>query len=398
MCLKQRRCEKLRQPSPHSRPQTPHSREWDLDKRFCDLVLELSGSYLSKWPAKQRKECRKHCDMSNLATESSHHNLCFLAGEQIATGSRKASMVSRCKSSWWRRSAMKGPTLASRSAQLKQIYPCCWGYGETIRNTRSTAGNSMTDSERPSPEPLLRKEASPAVLGGREFLKCSGAAVEPSNALNDRAWGIPAVLPREIPGNALRAFPGSFRNFSGISSGKSQPYWGVAQTNVCIPLPFCTACTPNSYPGAKNQTKEEVLGRISVRTSSQKLRSGPPNPGKQALWPGRLVRTKLRSGKLWADFSFPTCLSLLLGYFKISLFQVGGWLAYGQNAVDLSLFPCFVRLGDTALKLKFYWGHTKRGVTMKPFVLFTQLLGYFGTPKARQGRGVCVLAASHCWR
>ena len=37
-----------------------------------------------------------------------------------------------------------------------------------------------------------------------------------------RAWGIPAVLSRGIPGNALRAFPGSFRNFSGICSGKSQ--------------------------------------------------------------------------------------------------------------------------------------------------------------------------------
>ena len=54
----------------------------------------------------------------------------------------------------------------------------------------------------------------------------SGNALEPSNALNYSVWGIPAVLSRGIPGNALRAFPGSFRNFSGISSGKSQPYWG----------------------------------------------------------------------------------------------------------------------------------------------------------------------------
>ena len=54
----------------------------------------------------------------------------------------------------------------------------------------------------------------------------SGNALEPSNALNYRAWGIPAVLSREIPGNALRAFSGSFRIFSRISSGKSQPYWG----------------------------------------------------------------------------------------------------------------------------------------------------------------------------
>ena len=54
----------------------------------------------------------------------------------------------------------------------------------------------------------------------------SGNALEASNAFNYRVWGIPTVLLRGIPGNALRAFPGSFRNFSGISSGKSQPYWG----------------------------------------------------------------------------------------------------------------------------------------------------------------------------
>ena len=59
----------------------------------------------------------------------------------------------------------------------------------------------MTGSERPSP----------AVLGGEN----SGKALEPSNALkNYRAWGIPAVPSRGILGKALRAFPGSFRNFS----------------------------------------------------------------------------------------------------------------------------------------------------------------------------------------
>ena len=73
----------------------------------------------------------------------------------------------------------------------------------------------MTSSERPSPEPLLKKEASPAVLGGGS----SGNALEASSASNDKVCGIPAVLSRRIPGNALRAFPGSFR-------GKSQPYWG----------------------------------------------------------------------------------------------------------------------------------------------------------------------------
>ena len=66
-------------------------------------------------------------------------------------------------------------------------------------------------SERPSPEPLLKKEASPAVLGGGG--ENSGNALEASNALNYRVWAIPAVLSRGIPGSALRAFPGFFRNF-----------------------------------------------------------------------------------------------------------------------------------------------------------------------------------------
>ena len=81
----------------------------------------------------------------------------------------------------------------------------------------------MSSSERPSPEPLLKKMARPVVLGGDN----SGNALEASNALNYRAWGIPAILSRGISGETLRAF-GSFRNFSGISSAKSQQYWGMA--------------------------------------------------------------------------------------------------------------------------------------------------------------------------
>ena len=73
----------------------------------------------------------------------------------------------------------------------------------------STARNSMSGSERSSLEPLLKKEASPAVWGGEN----SGNALEPSNSLNYRVWGIPSVLSRGIPGKALSVFPGSFRHF-----------------------------------------------------------------------------------------------------------------------------------------------------------------------------------------
>ena len=64
--------------------------------------------------------------------------------------------------------------------------------------------------------------------------------------------------------------------------------------------------------GTKIQPKEEVFGRISLRTSGQKLRSGPPNPGKKQAFgtfleiPARTSMRKLRSEKLRADFPFPT--------------------------------------------------------------------------------------------
>ena len=55
-----------------------------------------------------------------------------------------------------------------------------------IRYPPSTAGNSMTGSERPSPEPLLKKERPQPYCGGGEN---SENALEPSNALIYRAWG-----------------------------------------------------------------------------------------------------------------------------------------------------------------------------------------------------------------
>ena len=78
-----------------------------------------------------------------------------------------------------------------------------------VRNALSTAGNFMTSSERPSVEPILEKETSPAVLGGREFWKCFGSL----KCLELLGLGHPS---RTLEGNSRkrsRAFPGSFRNF-----------------------------------------------------------------------------------------------------------------------------------------------------------------------------------------
>ena len=99
----------------------------------------------------------------------------------------------------------------------------------------------MTGSGRPSPEPLLKKAAPPAVLGGDN----SGNALEASNALNYRVWGIPAVLSTGIPGNALRAFPGSFPEFLLESASRTG---GVAQIWVFLNQLFGepVVCTPDS--------------------------------------------------------------------------------------------------------------------------------------------------------
>ena len=83
----------------------------------------------------------------------------------------------------------------------------------------------MTSSERPSPEPILKKRGVPSRTGGEN----SGNALGASNALNYRVWGVPAVLSREIPGNALRAFrglPGIFPEFLPESPSRTG---GVAQ-------------------------------------------------------------------------------------------------------------------------------------------------------------------------
>ena len=71
----------------------------------------------------------------------------------------------------------------------------------------------MTGSERPSPEPLLKKEASPAVLGGREFWKRSGRLKclqlqdlgDPSRTLERNS--------RKRSESVSGVFPEFFRNF-----------------------------------------------------------------------------------------------------------------------------------------------------------------------------------------
>ena len=103
-------------------------------------------------------------------------------------------------------------------------------FSRLLPDSRGTPGpNSMTGSERPSLEPLLKKRGAPSHTGGDIILEMLSRL---QKSFFYRAWAIPAALSTGIPGNALRAFPGSFRNSCGISSGKSQPYWGCGPKNA----------------------------------------------------------------------------------------------------------------------------------------------------------------------
>ena len=96
---------------------------------------------------------------------------------------------------------------------------------------------------------------SPAVLRGEN----SGNALEASNALNYRVWGVHAVLSRGIPGKAPRAFPGSFRDF----------FWKVPAVLGHGPQKFPNAVVLNAVERRNTQRREQ-----NKRTSTQKSPKG----------------------------------------------------------------------------------------------------------------------------
>ena len=93
-------------------------------------------------------------------------------------------------------------------------------YSQSLRNTPSTAGNSMTSSGRLSPEPLLKKEAPPAVLGGEIILQMlwkpqmpwiiglGGSQPYSRREFQETLWerfrGLSGVFPEFLPESASR--------------------------------------------------------------------------------------------------------------------------------------------------------------------------------------------------
>ena len=96
--------------------------------------------------------------------------------------------------------ARHSPVLACMKLRTQECPQYCWEFHDN-------------SSERASPEPILKREAFPAALGGEN----SGNALEASNALNYRVWGHPS---RTLEGNSRKrsesvsgVFPEFFQKF-----------------------------------------------------------------------------------------------------------------------------------------------------------------------------------------
>ena len=161
-----------------------------------------------------------------------------------------------------------------------------WGINFVIISASTVPENSMTSSERPSPEALLKKEACPAVLRGREFWKCSGG----SNALNYRIMESPAV-----------AFPASFRNLFQTFLRKVPAILGAWPKKPTI-VRYFPVSTPN--PGWTRWLGllgllRTLLGLLRLQNRSQN--SMIANTWFQNCWRGCFVKSFVRVCLAWPD-------------------------------------------------------------------------------------------------
>ena len=85
-------------------------------------------------------------------------------------------------------------------------------------------------------------------------------------------------------GWAQPSLPSICRFLQGIRQGGAQNPWRTSLLHPKQEGGFRSESSFSSLSsGTKIQPKEEVLGRTSLRTSRQKLRSGPPKPGKTSI-------------------------------------------------------------------------------------------------------------------
>ena len=130
----------------------------------------------------------------------------------------------------------------------------------------------------------------------------------------------PSLMPQTFPPHPPSLFPPPLAPFAMLREGRPGLAWGRRPTGVEGRMP-----SKRHLSGTKNQPKEEAFGTDIPRTSGGHSRGYPgPNlqSGQSKSWKNKHFGTdihdpkartstalrgfqKLRSGKLWAEFSFP---------------------------------------------------------------------------------------------
>ena len=124
-------------------------------------------------------------DVVNLGDVVRHQNLVSWSGLRYGFGDCKACAFCRCKPCEFNLTRKRGMLLQDpATGLLSTVRPANFDEKGAMYYTQagsseippSTAGNSITSSERPSPEPFLKKEASQPYWGGENSSNALQAA------------------------------------------------------------------------------------------------------------------------------------------------------------------------------------------------------------------------------
>ena len=167
-----------------------------------------------------------------------------------------------------------------------------------LRNTPSTAGNSRTGSERPSPETLLKKEASPAVPGGDNSGNAPDASMswiiglggsqpysrgEFQEMLWERFRGLSGIIPEFLPESPSR------------TGGVAHLLTSLRELSLLMESRVCcrkAACQDISKVRPYPLTQNCYLRKLLWNNYFQKITNLTRNSLKMSFCPGHSESTK----------------------------------------------------------------------------------------------------------